>query len=333
MKPRTARGRLFVSAASTAAACAFAVLSCAPAAAQSYPSKTIRFILPFAPSGGTDVVARLFAQHITQEFGQQVVIDNRPSAGGIVGTQMGVQAEPDGYTLLMGLPVTITVAPALFKKLPYDPLSDLVPVGLVGWSAYVLSIHPSLPVKSVADLIRLAKARPGQIQYAAGTPGAGNHLAAELFKSMTHTDMLYVPYKGGGPALVGLLSGDAQVIFGSLLTMVPHVRTGRVRALAVTSLTRAAALPDLPTIAESGVPGYEVPVWFAIFVPKKTPASVVSVLNTTIVKLMTDPRTRASLADQGFEARTTSPQELAQMMRAEAVKWAQVVKAAGVKAE
>ena len=309
------------------------VLLSAAASAQTYPNRPIRFILPFAPSGGTDVVARLFADRVAQDLGQQVVIDNRPGAGGIQGTQMGVQAEPDGYTLLMGLPVTITVAPALFRKLPYDPLRDLAPVGMTGSSAYVLAVHPSLPVKSVADLIAYAKSKPGELRYAAGTIGAGNHLSAELFKSMTRTSMLYVPYKGGGPALVGVLSGEAQVIFGSMLTTVPHVRTGKLRALGLTGAKRAAALPDLPTIAESGVPGYEVPVWFAIFVPKKTPAAIVSLLNGEIQKLMNDPRAKASLTSQGFEAEPSTPEGLTKMMQAETAKWARVVKEAGVKVE
>ena len=312
---------------------ALAILTCSIANAQNYPNRPIRFILPFAPSGGTDVVARLFADRVAQDLGQQVVIDNRPGAGGIQGTQMGVQAEPDGYTLLMGLPVTITVAPALFRKLPYDPLKDLAPVGMAGSSAYVLAVNQSVPVKSVGELIALAKAKPGDLRYAAGTVGAGNHLAAELFKSMTRTSMLYVPYKGGGPALIGVLSGEAQVIFGSMLTTVPHVRSGKLRALGVTGPKRAAALPDLPTIAEAGVPGYEVPVWFAIFVPKKTPAAIVSLLNTEIQKLMNDPRAKASLVSQGFEAHPSTPQELMTMMRAETAKWAKVVKEAGVKVE
>jgi tripartite-type tricarboxylate transporter receptor subunit TctC len=301
--------------------------------AQTYPAKPIRFILPFAPGGGTDVVARLFAQRITEDFAQQVLIDNRPGAGGIVGTQMGVQAEPDGYTIVMGLPVTITVAPALYRKLPYDPISDLAPVGLAGTSAYVLSVHPSLPVKSVTELIKLARANPGQIQYAAGTSGAGNHLAAELFKSMTRTNMLYVPYKGGGPALIGIMSGEAQVIFGSMLTTIPHVRSGKLRALGVTSASRAIALPDLPTIAESGVPGYEVPVWFGIFVPKKTPPDIIAILNREIVKLMADPNAKASLAHQGFEAQSSTPERLGSMIRTEAVKWARVVSESGAKVE
>jgi tripartite-type tricarboxylate transporter receptor subunit TctC len=312
---------------------ALACVACTAVFAQSYPSRPIRFILPFAPSGGTDVVARLFADQVAQDLGQQVVVDNRPSAGGIVGTQMGVQAEPDGYTLLMGLPVTITVAPAIFKKLPYDPLKDLAPVGLVGSSAYILSVHPSVPAKSVSELIAVARAKPGQLRYAAGTVGAGNHLSAELFKSMTRTDMLYVPYKGGGPALIGVFTGEAQVIFGSMLTTVPHVRSGKLRALGVTSLTRASALPDVPTIAESGVPGYDVPVWFAIFVPKKTPGAIVSLLNGQIQKLMNDARAKSTLTSQGFEARPSTPEELTQMMRAETAKWVKVVKESGAKLE
>jgi tripartite-type tricarboxylate transporter receptor subunit TctC len=301
--------------------------------AQTYPDRPIRFILPFAPGGGTDVVARLFGDQITQDFGQQVVIDNRPSAGGIVGTEMGVRAEPDGYTLLMGLPVTITVAPAIFRKLPYDPVRDLAPVGLVGASAYVLAVNPSLPAKSVSELIALAKAKPGALRYAAGTVGAGNHLSAELFKSMTGTNMLYVPYKGGGPALVGVFTGEAQLIFGSMLTTVPHVRSGKLRALGVTSFTRAAALPDVPTIAEAGVPGYEVPVWFAIFVPKRTPPQIVAVLNGEIQKLMNDPRAKTTFAAQGLEARPSTPEELTKMIRAETAKWAKVVRESGAKVE
>jgi tripartite-type tricarboxylate transporter receptor subunit TctC len=312
---------------------ALAFVPGAHAAARDYPNRPIRFILPFAPGGGTDVVARLFAERVAQDLGQQVVIDNRPSAGGIVGTQMGVQAEPDGYTLVMGLPVTITVAPAIFKKLPYDPLKDLAPVGLAGMSAYVLSVHPSVPAKSVRELVSLAKAKPGQLRYAAGTVGAGNHLAAELFKSMTGTDLLYVPYKGGGPALIGVFSGEAQVIFGSMLTTVGHARSGKLRALGVTSITRATALPDVLTIAEAGVPGYEVPVWFAIFVPRKTPAAIVSILNAQIQKLASDPRAKASLAKQGFEARPGTPQELTKMLQAETAKWARVVKESGAKVE
>ena len=303
----------------------------AAAAAQTYPNRPIRFILPFAPAGGTDVVARLFGDRITQDFGQQVVIDNRPSAGGIVGTEMGVRAEPDGYTLVMGLPVTITVAPAIFRKLPYDPVRDLAPVGLLGSSAYVLAVNPSLPAKSVGELIALAKAKPGTLRYAAGTVGAGNHLSAELFKSMTGTNMLYVPYKGGGPALVGVFTGEAQLIFGSMLTTVPHVRSGKLRALGVTSLARAAALPDVPTIAEAGVPGYDVPVWFAIFVPKRTSPQIVAVLNGEIQKLMNDPRAKTTFAAQGLEAHPTTPEELARMIRAEIAKWARVVKESGAK--
>jgi tripartite-type tricarboxylate transporter receptor subunit TctC len=301
--------------------------------AQDYPVRPIRFILPFAPGGGTDVVARLVSQKMSESFGQQVIVDNRPGAGGIVGTQIGVQAQPDGYTIVMGLPATITVSPALYKNLPYDPLRDLVPVGLAGTSAYVLNVLPALPVKSVADLIQYLKQNPERIRYAAGPPGAGNHLAAELFKSMTGTHMLHVPYKGGGPALIGVFSGEAQVIFGSMLTTVPHIRAGKLHALGVTSLTRASALPDLPTIAEAGVPGYEVDVWFGIFVPAKTPKAVIARLNREIVRIMNDPGAKASLRVQGFESRTTTPEGLAQMLRMETVKWAKVVKESGAKVQ
>jgi tripartite-type tricarboxylate transporter receptor subunit TctC len=258
-----------------------------------------------------------------------VLIDNRPGAGGIVGTQMAVLAEPDGHTLMMGLPATITVSPAMYKKLPYDPLKDLAPVGLAGTSAYVLSVHPSLPARSVAELVSLARSRPGDIQYAAGPPGAGNHLAAELFKSMTRTSMLHIPYKGGGPALIGLLTGEAQVIFGSMLTTVPHIRAGTLRGLGVTGAARASALPELPTIAQAGVPGYEVDVWFGIFVPRNTPASIIHTLNAQLVKIMADPAVKTSMASQGFEARSSTPSDFAKLIQSESVKWARVVRDSG----
>ncbi len=312
---------------------ALTIVGSAAALAQKYPTRTIRFILPFAPAGGTDVVARLLSQKMTESLGQPVIMDNRPTAGGILGTQMGVQAEPDGHTIVMGLPVTITVAPSLYRNLPYGPLTDLLPVALTGTSAYILSVHPSLPVKSVPELIQLAKSKPGQIQFAAGTSGAGNHLAAELFKSMTGTDMLYVPYKGGGPALIAVLGGEAQVIFGSILTTIGHIRTGKLRALGVTSSTRASAIPELPTIAEAGVPGYDVPVWFAVFVPKKTPRRIIDILNSEIVRIMNDAGVKASLAGQGFESRTSTPEQLAKMIQSETIKWAKVVKESGAKVD
>lgn len=299
---------------------------CSMAAAQPFPSKPIRFILPFATGGGTDVVARIVSERMTRDFGQQVLVDNRPGAGGILGTQMAVRADPDGHTLVMGLPATITVSPALYKDLPFDPLTDLAPVGLAGTSAYVLSIHPSLPVKSVKDLVGLARARPGEIQYAAGPPGAGNHLAAELFKALTHTNMLHIPYKGGGPALIGLLSGEAQVIFGSILTTIPHIRSGRLRALAVTGRERSSSMPELPTIAEAGVADYEVDVWFGIFVPKNTPSQIISMLNAPIVSAMSDAAVKKHMVTQGFEPRSSTPEALSALIRAESVKWATIVR-------
>ncbi len=301
--------------------------------AQIYPAKTIRFILPFSPGGGTDVVARTLGQKMTEQFGQQVVIDNRGGAGGIVGVQMAVQAEPDGHTIMLGIPAVITVSPAVFKNLPFDPINDLAPVGFAGTSNYVLCLHPSVPAGSVKALVALAKQRPGQLTYAANSGGAGNQLAGELFKSMTRIDMLHIPYKGGGPSLIAVLAGEANMIFGSQLTVTPHIRTKRLRALAVTSARRTAALPDLPTIAEAGVPGYEVDVWFGVFVPKKTPQRIIDILNQNIVKTMSDASVIASLSTQGMEARGSTPAELAQRIQSETVKWAKLVKEAGIKAE
>lgn len=301
--------------------------------AQSYPEHPIRFIVPFSVGGGANIIARIIARKMSADLRQQVIVENRGGSGGIVGTKMAVEAEPDGYTIALGLPATITVAPSLFKNLPYDPINDLVPVGMVGTSAYILSVHPSLPVKSVKDLIRLAKARPGQINYASSAVGAGNHLAAELFKSMTKTNMVHIPYKGGGAALVAVLSGEAQVIFGSKLTVIPQIRAGKIRGLGVTSATRAPEMPQLPTIAEAGVPGYEVDVWMGVFVPKRTPQRIVAFLNKEIVNIMNDADTKKQLAHRGFQVRTTTPEGFAKLIRSEAVKWAKVVKESGAKVD
>jgi tripartite-type tricarboxylate transporter receptor subunit TctC len=299
-------------------------------AAQSYPTKPIRFIVPFSVGGGANIIARIVAQKMGDDFGQQIVVDNRGGSGGIIGTKLAVDAGPDGYTIALGLPATITVAPSLFK-LPYDPIKDLVPVGMIGTSAYILSVHPSLPVHSVKDLIKLAKARPGEINYASSAVGAGNHLAAELFKTMTKTNMVHIPYKGGGAALVAVLSGEVQVIFGSKLTVIRQIKAGRIRGLGVTSASRAPEMPDLPTIAEAGVPGYEVDVWFGIFAPKGTPRGIISTLNKEIVKIMNDGDIKTKLANRGFEVRTSTPSGFEKMIQSEAVKWAKVVKESGAK--
>jgi tripartite-type tricarboxylate transporter receptor subunit TctC len=301
--------------------------------AQTYPSKTIRFIVPFAVGGGANLVARVIAQKMSENFKQQVIVDNRGGSGGIIGTTMAVEAAPDGYTIALGLPATITVAPSLFKNLPYNPLTDLVPVGLVGTSAYILSVHPSLPVKSVKDLIRIAKARPGQINFSSGGSGAGNHLAAELFKSLTHTNMVHIPYKGGGAALIAVLTGEAQVIFGSMLSTIPQIKAGKIRALAVTSSTRASAVPELPTIAEAGVPGYDVDVWMGVFVPKGTPKQVTDTLNRQVVTIMNDPDVKKRLASEGFDSVTTTSDGFAKLLQSESVKWAKVVKESGARVD
>lgn len=301
--------------------------------AQTYPTKTIRFIVPFAVGGGSNLVARIIAQKMSENVGQQVIVDNRGGSGGIIGTTMAVEAVPDGYTIALGLPATITVAPSLFKRLPYDPLKDLVPVGLVGTTAYILCVHPSLPVKSVKELIRLARARPGQINYASGGNGAGNHLSAELFKSLTHTNMVHIPYKGAGAALIAVLTGETQVIFGSMLSTIPQIKAGKLRPLAVTSSARATAVPKLPTIAEAGIPGYDVDVWFGIFVPKGTPQQIVATLNEQVVKIMNDAAVKAKLANQGFDVLTSTPESFSKMIQSEAIKWARVVKESGARVD
>lgn len=322
-----------VSVAAIATALILGQVAVPAAAQQGYPNKPIRFVVPFAVGGGANLVARVIAQKMSENFGQQVVVENRGGSGGVIGTTMAVEAAPDGYTIALGLPATITVAPSLFRKLPYDPLRDLVPVGLVGTSAYILSVHPSLPARSVRELIRLAKARPGEINFASGGSGAGNHLSAELFKTLTGTNLVHIPYKGGGPALVAVLSGEAQVIFGSMLSTIPQIKAGKIRPLAVTSSTRAVAVPDLPTIAEAGVPGYEVDVWFGVFVPKNTPRPIIGVLNSEVVKIMNDAGVKGKLASQGFDVSTSTPESFAKMVQSEAVKWAKVVRESGAKVD
>jgi len=310
---------------------ALCILGSGVSSAQTYPNKTIRFIVPFSVGGGANLIARIIAQRMSEDFREQVVVDNRGGSGGIIGTSMAVEAPPDGYTIALGLPATITVAPSLFKKLPYDPLKDLVPVGMVGTSAYILSVHPSLPVRSVKGLIRFARAHPGDINYASSGTGSGNHLAAELFKSLTKINMVHIPYKGGGAALVAVLTGEAQVIFGSMLSTIPQIRAGKLRPLAVTSSSRATAMPNLPTIAEAGVPGYDVDVWFGVFVPKGTPQEIIATLNKEIVRIMNDHGTKTKLAKQGFDVLIKTPSGFAKMLQGESVKWARVVKESGAK--
>ena len=314
-----------------------AVLACAalatPAFAQpAYPSKPVRIISIFAPGGGNDVICRLVAQQLTERLKQQVIVENRVGANGIVGTEAVARAAPDGYTFTL-IPSGHTVNASMYKKLPFDSLKDFTPITLAGSGPLVLAVHPSLPVKNVKDLIALAKSRPGQLTYVSSGIGASGHLAGELFDTMTGTKMEHIPYKGMSLAVSDLMGGQVSMTFGTSLSVIPHVRTGRLRALAVTGAQRSPALPGLPTIAESGVLGYEAGLWYGFVGPARMPPEIVQRLNAEIVAILAQPDTREKLASQGLDARSSTPEEFARIIASDIVRWAGVVQKLGLQAE
>jgi len=304
-----------------------------PAFAADYPAKAVRMIVPFPPGGPNDILGRVVAQKLSEQLGQQVVIDNRGGAGGIIGAELAARAVADGYTLLFGGTASLAINPSLHRKLPYDPLRDFAAVSLVGTAPSLLTVHPSLPVKNVKDLIDLAKARPGQLNFVSAGVGTPPHLAGELFKNMTGVDMVHVPYKGGGPALTDLLAGQVGIYFSGISSVLPYVREGRLRGLAVTSAKRTAVMPDTPTIAESGLPGYEVGNWYAIVAPAATPGTVVTQLNREIVRALTVPAVKKRFLELAADPVGSTPGELAAYNRSEIAKWANVIKSAGIKPE
>ena len=299
--------------------------------AQTYPSKPLRFIVPFAPGGGTDLVARTVAVKLTEGLGQPVIVDNRPGAAGSIGAELAAKAPADGHTLLLGSNGPLAINPNLQPKLPYDAARDFAPVALVTIMPFLLVTHPSLPVKSVRELIVLAKSRPGQLNY--GSPGNGSttHLANELLKSMTGMDVTHVPYKGVAPAATDLISGQLQMMSGDLSTLLPHVKARRMRALAVTSARRSSLLPELPTVAEGGVAGYEATGWFGVLVPANTPQPVVERLNASILKGMSGSDSRERLGALGGEVAVGTPAQFATHIRAESAKWGKVIRLIGLK--
>jgi tripartite-type tricarboxylate transporter receptor subunit TctC len=304
-----------------------------PAKAQDYPSKPIRLVVPFAAGGATDVLARLVGERLTASLGQQVVVDNRPGAGGNIGSDIVARAEPDGYTILMGAVGTHAINPSLYPKMPYDPVKDFAPVTLVASVPNVLVVNPEVPAKSVEELIDLAKAKPGELNFASSGNGTSIHLSGELFKAMTGTDIVHVPYKGSGPAVTDLLGGQVQMMFDNMPSSLPHVKAGKLRALGVTSAKRSPALPEVPTIAEAGVPGYDATSWFGILAPAGTPEPVVTRLQGAIVQALGEPEMRQRMADLGAEPVGDTPAEFGQFIAAEIAKWAKVVNDAGVKLE
>ena len=301
-------------------------------AAEVYPQRAIRLIVPYPPGGAGDIVGRLLGVKLGEALGQQVVVDNRPGGGQLIATQLAARADPDGHTLFLAS-ATHGINPGLRKKLPYDTLKDFAPVTLVGVSPLIFLAHPSLGVGNIQQLVALAKSRPGQISYSSSGPGTGGHLSVELLKWRTGIDMVHVPYKGAGPALIDLIAGQVQIMCTSPLPALPHVKSGRLRGLAMTGRTRSRAAPDIPTVAESGVPGYESTLWYALLAPAATPQPIIGKVHAETVKVLKSSEVTERLLAQGAEPVGNSPQELQQFLRTEIDRWTKVIEQANIRAE
>lgn len=315
--------------------CSLAVLALfgltlpANAHAQEYPVRPVRLVVSTSPGAGVDIVARIAAQRMTDTLGVQIVVDNRAGAGGIIGVQSVARSAPDGYTLLMAAP-SFAISASLTRDVPYDVIRDFVPVGQATTGHYIVVVHSALPVHSLKDLIALAKSRPGQLNFGSGGNGNSTHLAAELFKNLAGIDIVHVPYKGSGPAITDLLAGQIHFMFANITAAVPHVKTGKLRALAASGNVRSLALPDLPTVAEAGLPGYAVTSWFGIVAPARTPQDTIGKLNSALTTAMRERDMRDRLAAEGAEPAPGSPGEFGQLIAREVVIWAKVIKSAGV---
>jgi tripartite-type tricarboxylate transporter receptor subunit TctC len=312
-------------------AAAFAVAGAAFAQAP-YPSKPVRLVVPSSPGGGTDITARLIAPGLSERLGQKVVVENRAGAGTMIGGEVVAKAAPDGYTLLMGLS-TLAINPAMYQKVLYDTVKDFAPITQVISAPNMLVVHPVVPAKTVKELIAVARARPGQLNYASAGQGTNPHLSMELFLAMTGTKMVHIPYKGLAPGIVDLLAGHVTVATATMLTGLPHVRSGRLRILGTTGAKRAGVLPDIPTVAEAGVPGYEASQWYGVLAPARTPQDIIAKLHAEIVHILQSPDMKKRLAADGTEPVGNSPAEFARYIGEELVKWAKVAKAAGIKPE
>ena len=314
-----------------AIAALFVAFAALPAAAQggAYPAKPIRLVVPFPAGGTTDILARAVAQKLSETWSQQVIVDNRPGAGGNIGSDLVAKAAPDGYTLLMGTVGTHAINPSLYAKMPYDHVKDFTPVILVAGVPNVLEVNPSLPVHSVQELIAYAKANPGKLNFASSGNGTSIHLSGELFKSMTGVQMVHVPYKGSAPALADLIGGQVQLMFDNLPSSLQFIKAGKLRALAVTSSARSSALPDLPTLAESGLPGFEASSWFGVLAPAHTPPAIVAKLNAAIGAWLATPEAKEKLSAQGAIPAGGPPEAFVKHIADETAKWAKVVKASG----
>ena len=312
-------------------ACALATaLVLGPALAQEYPVKPVRMIVPWPAGGGTDIVARVVASRLSEGFGQQVLVDNRPGAAAIIGTEVAAKSAPDGYTLLMGNLGPNAANQSLYRKLPYDCIKDFAPVSHVASAPYIAVVHPSVPARSVKEFIALARARPGKINFGSGGIGSPPHLAAELFRSMARIEMEHIAYKGGAAHTAALVGGEVDLTLNSPLEVLPHVRSGRLRAIGVGTSRRFALAPQIPTIAESGLPGYEFAVWWGVLAPAATPAGIVARVHQEVVKTLQTPSVRERLASQGAEIVASAPSEFAAFIRTEVDKWARVVREAAI---
>jgi tripartite-type tricarboxylate transporter receptor subunit TctC len=302
----------------------------AAAAALDYPNRPIRIVVPQSPGASTDLTARLIAIKLNEAFKQTVVVDNRPGAGTVSGTEIVARAAPDGYTLLV-VASSITINPSLYQKLPYDPVKDFTPITQLSKFPNLLAAHPSVAAKGLPDALALIKSKPGQLNYASAGTGTGTHMSMELLKQMTGIDIAHIPYKGGGPAVTAAIGGQTQFIIGTTIGILPHVRSGKLRAMAVTSAKRSAAAPEIPTFAESGVPGYEHEPWNGLFAAAKTPKPIITQLNAEVVRILQTADVKKIFANEGADAVGNSSEEFAKVVKTEFEKWAKVIKTAGIK--
>jgi tripartite-type tricarboxylate transporter receptor subunit TctC len=300
---------------------------------QVYPTKPVRIIVPWTPGGTADLLARILAQKMSEAFGYQVVADNRPGAGGLIGTEFAAKAAPDGYTLLMGTTAPNSVAPSLYPKIPFDPTRDFAYISLVARTCYVLSVHPSMPVRTVRDLIALAKSRPGQLTFSSPGSGTPNHLSGEMFKMLTGVDMQHVPYKGSAQAVGDVIAGHIALTFENITVVSTYVKSGRVRGLGVTNLKRSPVLPDVPTLAESGIPAFEAVGWFGMVAPAATPRDIIAKLNGEVVRILALTDVKDRITGLGAEIVATSPEEFDQFNRSQIAKWTKVVRFSGARAD
>jgi tripartite-type tricarboxylate transporter receptor subunit TctC len=299
---------------------------------EAYPARTVRVVIGLAPGGGTDIQARLFAQKLSENMGRPFVVENRTGAGGTIAYAQVAKSPPDGYTL-MGVTSGYTITPAVYSKLPYDPVKDFAPISLVAQAPFLLLTHPSLPVRSVKDLLALARAKPAMLDCGSAGHGSSTHMAYELFRTMAGVNIAHIPYKGTGPALIDAMAGQVHMLFGNVLSSMTHVKTGKLRALAVTTAKRSIVLPDLPTVSESGVTGYQNSTWFGLLAPAGTPSAVLSKLNAELVKTSQSPDIVERLAPDGGEPVGSTPEQFGRLLALEIARWRKVVKDAGMKVE